>query len=270
MRLSVRHRTTYKYTSRARYLAQILRMTPLDGPGQKVLSWSVEADRKRRLPHYVDGFGNLTHLHTHHDWHDEVSISVAGVVETWDTNGVLGMLPEQLPPGFFSRSTPLTAPHELVDALAAKVAGEADPLTRLHRLMECIREDVAYLPGVTSAETSAGEALLAGAGVCQDHAHVFIAAARSLGHPARYVSGYLHAASDAEDALASHAWAEVWVPELGWVGFDPSNGIAPTERYVRTGVGLDYADAAPVRGVRRGAPGHSLQVRVHVEEIAVQ
>ena len=136
--------------------------------------------------------------------------------------------------------------------------------------MECVREDVAYVPGVTSAETSAGEALLAGAGVCQDHAHVFVAAARCLGHPARYVSGYLHAASDAEDALASHAWAEAWLPELGWVGFDPSNGIAPTERYVRTGVGLDYADAAPVRGVRRGAPGHSLRVRVHVEEIAVQ
>ena len=137
MRLSVRHRTTYRYPSRARYLAQILRMTPLDGPGQKVLSWSVEADRGRRLPHYVDGFGNLTHLHTLHDWHDEVSISVAGIVETWDTHGVLGMLPEQLPPGFFARTTPLTAPHELVEALAAKVAGETGDLTRLHRLMEC-------------------------------------------------------------------------------------------------------------------------------------
>jgi transglutaminase-like putative cysteine protease len=270
MRLSVRHRTTYKYQSRARYLAQILRMTPLDGPGQKVLSWSVAADRKWRLPHYADGFGNVTHLHTLHDWHDEVSISVEGIVETWDTSGVLGMLSEPLPPRFFMRSTPLTTPHALVSALAARVAAEPDPLARLHQLMECVREDLAYVPGVTSAETSAGEALLAGSGVCQDHAHVFVTAARGLGHPARYVSGYLHAASDAEDALASHAWAEAWLPELGWVGFDPSNGIAPTERYVRTGVGLDYSDAAPVRGVRRGSPGHSLRVRVHVEEIAVQ
>ncbi len=106
--------------------------------------------------------------------------------------------------------------------------------------------------------------LLAGAGVCQDHAHIFVAGARCLGIPARYVSGYLHAAGNSDDALASHAWAEAFVPELGWVGFDPANGIAPTEHYIRTG------DAAPVRGVRRGAPGHSLRVRVHVEEIAVQ
>ena len=71
-------------------------------------------------------------------------------------------------------------------------------------------------------------------------------------------------------ALASHAWAEAFVPDLGWVGFDPANGISPTERYIRTGIGLDYGDAAPVRGVRRGAPGHSLHVHVHVERIAVQ
>ncbi len=270
MRLSVRHRTTYKYASRARYLAQILRMTPLDGPGQKVLRWSVEADRGRRPPHYTDGYGNHTHLHTLHDWHEEVSIEVEGIVETWDTNGVQGMLSEPLPPGFFARSTPLTAPDAGIAALAAKAAGEPDPLARLHRLMDCLRADVSYTPGVTTTTTTASEALLAGAGVCQDHAHIFVAAARCLGVPARYVSGYLHASSDADDALASHAWAEAFVPELGWVGFDPANGIAPTERYIRTGIGLDYADAAPVRGVRRGAPGHSLHVRVHVEEIAVQ
>jgi len=270
MRLSVRHRTTYKYASRARYLAQLLRMTPLDGPGQKVLRWSVEADRGRRLPHYNDGYGNLTHLHTLHDWHDEVTLSVKGVVETWDTNGVQGMLSEALPPAFFARSTPLTTADPLVAALAAKVAAETDPLTRLHALLACVRQEMAFAAGVTTAETTAAEALQTGAGVCQDQAHVFIAAARCLGHSARYVSGYLHAASSGDDALASHAWAEAFVPALGWVGFDPANGVSPTERYIRTGVGLDYADAAPVRGVRRGAPGHSLRVRVHVEEVAVQ
>ena len=270
MRLSVRHRTTYKYTSRARYLAQVLRMTPLDGPGQKVLRWSVEADRGRRLPHYTDGYGNHTHLHTLHEWHDELSIAVKGVVETWDTSGVQGMLAEPLPPAFFARSTPLTAPDELVARLAEKAASEPDALAQLHRLMLCVHQDVAYVIGVTSTETTASEALLGGAGVCQDHAHVFIAAARWLGIPARYVSGYLHTGGDAGDALASHAWAEAFVPDLGWVGFDPANGIAPTERYIRTGVGLDYGDAAPVRGVRRGAPGHSLHVHVHVERIAVQ
>jgi transglutaminase-like putative cysteine protease len=270
MQLAVRHRTTYRYASRARFLAQVLRMTPLDGPGQRVLHWRVEVERGRCLPSYLDGFGNLTHLHTLHRWHEELSIHVQGLVETRETCGVLGALREALPPAFFLCATPLTAPHELLEALAARCARAASGLARLQRLMELVRESVAYVPGATDAQTSAAQALLRGAGVCQDHAHVFVAAARQLGHPARYVSGYLHAGADADAALASHAWAEAWLPELGWVGFDASSGSPPTERYVRTGVGRDYADAAPLRGVRRGAPGHSLHVRVHVEEVSLQ
>jgi transglutaminase-like putative cysteine protease len=118
--------------------------------------------------------------------------------------------------------------------------------------------------------TSAAEALAGGAGVCQDFAHVFLSAARALGQPARYVGGYLHAGEGGQGAPASHAWAEAWVPDLGWVGFDASHGVCPTERYVRISVGLDYADAAPVRGVHRGTGEHSMQVRVQVAEVAAQ
>ena len=104
----------------------------------------------------------------------------------------------------------------------------------------------------------------AGTGVCQDHAHVFVTAARLLGLPARYVSGYLFVEDGQEDA--SHAWAEVAVEGLGWVGFDVANQISPDERYVRLAVGLDYREAAPISGVRRGAGGETLEVDVSVTD----
>ena len=111
---------------------------------------------------------------------------------------------------------------------------------------------VAYEVGVTNTHTTAADALKDGRGVCQDHAHVFISAARSLGIPARYVSGYLLAGTGDEPSDANHAWAEAWLDGLGWVGFDPANGVCPTDRYVRLASGLDAAFAAPIRGTRRG------------------
>jgi transglutaminase-like putative cysteine protease len=132
----------------------------------------------------------------------------------------------------------------------------------------------------TDTGTSAIEAFAHGHGVCQDFAHVFIAAARHLGHPARYVGGYLFqphlvqrqaqgASGQVQTAApqdAGHAWAEALVPNLGWVGFDPANGVSPTDAYVRVAVGLDYLGAAPVRGTRYGGTGESLSVRVVVQD----
>jgi transglutaminase-like putative cysteine protease len=270
MRLLVQHSTVYHYDSPSSGLAQILRMTPGDGPGQTVVAWSLADERGRRPPRFVDGFGNVTHLHTRREAHARVEIRVEGVVETRDTFGVNGFGGERLAPGFFLRTTALTAPHPAVAALADEARTGPDALDRLHRLMALVGERVAYRQGATCVATTAAEALLAGAGVCQDHAHLFVAAARSLGHPARYVSGYVQAVAGEEGELASHAWAEAWHPDLGWIGFDPSHGICPNDRYVRVAVALDYDGAAPVRGVRRGAPGERLEVRVHVQEVAEQ
>jgi transglutaminase-like putative cysteine protease len=247
MRLSVRHRLTTRYESRERSIAQLVRMTPLDGPGQTVLRWSVEANHGSRLPHYVDGFGNVTHLHTLHDWHEETSIGVQGLVETREIQGGLGPLRELLAPAFFLQATPLTWPDESILALAARTARATGALEQLHLLME-------YAHEALDAEQT----------------HGFIAAARSLGHPARYVSGYLHASERGDSTLASHAWAEAWVSELGWVGFDVVQGATPSECYVRVGVGRDHTDAAPLRSVRQGIAEHSLEVRVQVEGVAAQ
>jgi len=137
-------------------------------------------------------------------------------------------------------------------------------------LMHAVRDRVEYRLGLTDVLTPAADALAAGAGVCQDHAHVFITAARVLGVPARYVSGYLWTGGPEQQVEASHAWAEAFVDDLGWVGFDAANRTCPSETYIRASIGLDYWSAAPVRGVRRGAAAEQLTVRVRVEQASVE
>jgi transglutaminase-like putative cysteine protease len=135
----------------------------------------------------------------------------------------------------------------------------------MHALMGAIHQAVAYKQGTSDTETTAEQALEKKSGVCQDHAHIFVTAARTLKVPARYVSGYLMMEGKSEQA-ATHAWGEAHIPGLGWVGFDPANDICPDDRYVRVASGLCYKDAAPVSGMRIGTPGEKLSVSVTVED----
>jgi transglutaminase-like putative cysteine protease len=144
-----------------------------------------------------------------------------------------------------------------------------DPIDRMHVLMNAVRDKVDYAIGVTNAHTSAAEALSDGQGVCQDHAHIFISAARVMGVPARYVNGYFLTDTD-EPSEAHHAWAEAYIEGLGWLGFDPANGICPTDHYVRLACGLDAGSAAPIRGTRRGGTDEVLDVLVEVQQQSVQ
>ena len=166
---------------------------------------------------------------------------------TTDTAGVVPAGQETLSPLVFLRDTALTRPDKLISVFASEFSAHP-PLERLHRLMAGIHGSVAFEVGVTTPTHTAAEVLSLGRGVCQDHAHVFIACARQMGMPARYVSGHLLRRDGQDDQEAAHAWAEAWIPDLGWVGFDPANGISATEYYVRVAVGLDYLGAAPVRG----------------------
>ena len=160
--------------------------------------------------------------------------------------------------------TPRTEAKVGVRALVRDIGGN-EPLEKLHALSQVVREVVDYEVGSSEPEWSAEEALAAGKGVCQDHTHVFLAAARHFDIPARYVSGYLML-NDRVTQDAMHAWAEAYVDGLGWVGFDVSNGIAPDERYVRVATGLDYGDAAPVSGTRIGGAGEALEVQIEVAQ----
>ncbi|MGA9421550.1 MAG: transglutaminase family protein [Rhodanobacteraceae bacterium] len=265
MHLRIVHDTHYRYAEAASLIVQALRMWPASSAGQSVRHWRVEVDGRLLQPTCSDGFGNPVATHTIDRLVESVGLSVRGQVETRDLHGVHGDGIEPLPPMFFHAGTELTASTNEINAMAVAAAGEGEDLERLHRLCNGVREHVDYLPDITDAETTAAEAFARGAGVCQDHAHVMIAAARSLDYPARYVSGYL-CPIDPDMPAASHAWAEVFVDNLGWVGFDAANRQSPDERYVRIGCGRDYRDAAPVRGVRLGGVAETLHVEVDIAE----
>lgn len=267
MRLVVRHQTSYQYSKPIVYAIQTLRLTPRPYEGLKVIRWRIRGEARHELPSFVDGYGNLVHCHTINRPHDSASVVVEGEVETHVTDGVVRGAAETLPPLFYLSSTPLTAADDAIAELAFSCRGGG--VDRLMALMEEVRRRLDYRTGVTQTGTSAAEALRLGAGVCQDHAHLFIGGARVLGVPARYVSGYLWVGGD-DEYQASHAWAEAYVAEHGWIGFDPSNRKRPDEAYVRTSVGLDYWAAAPVRGVRRGEGEEALAVSVRVRESAQQ
>ncbi len=264
MRFSIRHSTRYRYDASGSQSVQRLRLTPCDNRAQRVLSWAIAADGIEKAAEYTDGFGNRVHLITHARPYDELTVTAEGEVETTDTGGVIGETAEPANPLVFLRATPLTASSPEIDAVADGLA-KGRVLSRLHLLLEEIAQRVAYVTAATNAITSAVQAFEAGRGVCQDHAHIFIAATRRLGIPARYVTGYLHVEGE-ESAVANHAWAEAYVPDLGWVGFDPANHICPTERYVRLACGFDAAGAAPIAGTRRGGGKETLDVDVMVRQ----
>lgn len=263
MRLKISHMTEYSYAEPVEFALQRLRLTPLDCPGQRVVSWQTSVTGAGREAVYTDHFGNRVELVSVNDGGQSISIMAMGEVETQERNGVFGPHVGYVPLWLYRRETPLTKPGKHVRDLAKSIEGDGD-LERMHSLMAKIAAEVEYKKGATDAETTAEQAFELKAGVCQDFAHIFISVARHLGLPTRYVSGYMLDASNS--AVASHAWAETHIPALGWVGFDPANEICPDERYVRLAVGLDYSDTAPVSGMRIGTAPEMIAVTVSVEQ----
>jgi transglutaminase-like putative cysteine protease len=264
MLISVRHVTRYVYAEPVAYAVQRLRLTPAPFKGQRIKSWRIGLPSSAKTLQFKDGFGNAIDLVTIHTRHQELVIEAIGTVETADQNGVVAGLAKAIPPRVFLKETDQTRPDTSIRELARSVTGKA-VLDKLHALAGAVRDRVDYVTGSTDTQTGAAEALAEGKGVCQDHAHIFVSAARTLNIPARYVTGYL-VMDDAEPATAHHAWAEAWVDPLGWVGFDVANRLCPTERYVRLAAGLDAGSAAPIVGSRRGGAGEELHVSVAVQQ----
>lgn len=263
MRLKITHTTEYLYDAPVPYSLQRLRLTPVDTPAQKVLEWQIAVEGATIEAGYSDQYGNRTELvSTEGDAHT-IRIIASGEVETSDKAGVFGPHQGFCPLWLFLRETPRTKPGPMTRELARRLSGDSE-LAKMHALMEIIHEAVAYTPGSTDTDTTAEQALEAKTGVCQDHAHIFITTARLLDIPARYVSGYLLMEGHTEQ-VATHAWGEVHLPGLGWVGFDAANNICPDARYVRIASGLDYVAAAPISGMRLGSAGEDLKVRLTVE-----
>lgn len=262
MLISVKHRTTHSYEEEADYTIQSLRLIPGNFKGQKVQSWSVYSPNETNALTFKDCFGNNVRTITIGEPHSLIEICAEGVVETEDCNGIVSGLAEIAPVSVFLRSTQQTKADDAIKELAKKSV-KGDLLPTLHELNRLILDCVEYQKGSTDSKTTAAEALAGEQGVCQDHTHIFISAARTMKIPARYVTGYL--LTDDKDE-AHHAWAEVHVKDLGWVGFDVSNQLCPTDRYVRIACGLDAEDAAPIRGAFQGGDNERLDVMVDVQQ----
>jgi len=266
MRLRIAHSTVHRYDPPAAGAIQVLRLTPRNHEGQSVIRWRIDVSADVRLAAHEDAFGNLTHVFTADGPFETLSVEIEGEVETENTDGVVRGAVERFPPSLFLRETPLTQADAEIRAFAHDVRGASggNVLDELHAITQRLHDSVAA--GDSSQnQTDAAEALARKSGVARDFAHVLIGAARGLRIPARYVAGYLRG-DGAVEQDSTHAWAEAFVPELGWVGFDPARGTRPGDAYVRVAIGLDALGAAPVRGARYGAGGETLAVAVRVEQ----
>jgi transglutaminase-like putative cysteine protease len=272
MRLRISHLTNYQYETPATSVIQMLRLTPRNHDSQYVARWRIDVSTDCWLHQHEDAFGNITHAFTANGSFRELTVMVEGEVETRDTEGIMRGTVERFPPSLYLRETALTTADVNIARLAAacRDASGDDALKVLHLMIERLHEDMVFDTDPTHAATTAAEAFALKRGVCQDLTHVFIAAARNLGIPARYVGGYFRRGDGISEQDAGHAWAEAFVPELGWVAFDAANGISGTDAHVRVAVGLDYLGAAPLRGARYGGRGEALSVKVRVAQAAQQ
>ncbi|MGA0531220.1 transglutaminase family protein [Hansschlegelia sp. KR7-227] len=268
MRLTIRHETAYRFATSPSSVIQTLRMTPRGHDGQHIVRWRLDVDRNCRVRASEDAFGNITHTFAVDGPIESLTVLAEGEIDTQDTDGIIRHTVERFSPGLYLRDTALTAPDSAIGVFAEEAAAASDGtvLGKLHAVLDELHETMTFDVSPTDSATTAAEAFRIKRGVCQDLTHVFIVAARHLGVPARYVSGYFRRADDVLQQESGHAWAEAFVPDLGWIGFDPANGQCSTDAYARVAIGLDYLGAAPIRGSRYGGSGETLTVAVIVED----
>ncbi|MBB5709670.1 transglutaminase family protein [Sphingomonas xinjiangensis] len=265
MRIAIDHHSRYRFSKPQDRIVQMLRLTPGDTRDQTVVNWMVSVDCDARLRDATDGFGNAVTMLYADGPLAAIDVHVTGEVLTTDADGVIHEAAEPLPALLYLRTTARTAPGTDLPGFASdSVSGARDPLDTLHRLNCALHARFPCAPDAPDTGTSAAAAFVAGKATSRDVAQMFIAAARSLQIPARYVSGYR---SDSVAQSAPHAWAEAHVYGLGWIGFDPAAGLIPDERYVRVAIGLDAAGAAAIAGTRIGYGLEQLDVDLHVEQM---
>lgn len=247
MRLRIRHDLIHRFDTPAKSVIENLRLTPRSFEGQHVVDWRVDVDADCHLKTGEDAYGNCLHSFFAAGPLTELAIHIEGEVETFDMAGVVRGAPERFPPELYLRDTQDTVPKaELRDFARACAAGQGDDLGRAHALMDAM------------AAEPQGDADHA-----RNTAHRFIACARFLGMPARFVSGYFLRESG---AAALHGWAEAHLGSLGWIAFDPTVGICPQERHVRLACGLDYWGAAPLRHAQGGGRPVPVEMAVSIRQ----
>src|SRR5579859_1738678 len=269
MKLEIVHSTRYLYSGPIAETVMEVRLQPMDGAGQRCLEFALELSSGIVAHDYLDGYGNHVHYFNLVRPHNRLSVVSRSVVET-------GLQPdaepgEELVQDFLRFRSPVKD-VEGVRELARRhaISDPSSPEAVEHTLDEltlAISRDFTYDRAVTNVYTVVDDVLALRAGVCQDFAHLFIAVARAMGVPARYVSGYIHFAGEKGVMTASHAWAEAWVPGVGWIGYDATRPIRTSENHVRLAVGRDYSDAAPTRGIYVGSASGAMEVRVRTRAL---
>lgn len=269
MKLAIVHTTHFRYSAPIAETVMEVRLRPMDGGGQRCLAFELRVGSGISPRTYRDGYGNIVHYFNLVRPHSRLSVMSRSVVETGgETDAdpgddpVLDFLRFRSPVNDVQGVRKLARRHPITDLASGPAVERA-----LDELTVSISRDFAYDRAVTNVYSAVDEVLALRAGVCQDFAHLFIAAARAMRVPARYVSGYIHAPREAGVTSASHAWAEAWVPGRGWVGYDATHPIRATEKHVRIAVGRDYSDAAPTRGIYVGSATGTMGVKVRTQQL---
>jgi transglutaminase-like putative cysteine protease len=281
MYYSIRHITQFHYSETISESLMEVRMQPRSEGHQHCLSFDLIVSPKARANPYMDYLGNTLHTFDIPRHHTYLTITAQALVEvtsfaplpdlagSWDELDKMtsaGDYWDLMMPSLLVQPTSLL--HQLADEL--KVVRRDDPLTVLRDLNSALYYTFQYKPQSTRVDSPLDDALESRAGVCQDFAHIMIALVRGLGIPCRYVSGYLYHQHDREDRSqqdATHAWVEIKLPQLGWLGFDPTNNLVAGDRHIRVAVGRDYSDVPPTRGIFKGSAESELSVAVEVSQI---
>ena len=262
MEILLKHITSYDYKYPVSGIVQSTKLYPSPHNGLEILLWSVQHSSAKKSKIYKDAEVNNIQSFTSSKPLKSIQFTVTGKVKTLDTNGIYINAEETIDPLVYLRVSALTIPSADIKNLALEAKNgftENENLETSHNLMKLVTKKVEYKPLTTTNDTTAQDAYKQKRGVCQDQAHIMISAARTIGIPARYVNGYMHNNSHPSDFQATHAWAEFYIQNLGWIGFDPTNNCCPDERYIRVSCGLDASYASPIRGIFYG---HSNQDNV--------
>ncbi|WP_321810544.1 MULTISPECIES: transglutaminase family protein [unclassified Burkholderia] len=263
MHIGITHTLRYTVDEPLQLALQRLRLRPSSNPGQTVGYWELLANDMQPELSYIDGFGNHVDLVCRPNDRNEIVIVSRGEVKTHNKDGVIGTADDRTNPWLFLRESPLTRPGDSLMELASALKSTQNRLLQLHELMDIVHDRLAPGPENCDDATDAEAAWISSHGTCRDHAHVFIAVARRLGIPARFTSGYLIGDDDGIRAV-DHAWAEVYVDHLGWIGFDPANNLCPDQHYVKLATGIDACGAAPVTCIQSNSGAETLTAEIAV------
>ena len=264
MKIKINHKTSYKYSTEVPKLIQCVKLYPTQCENQQIIEWEINCNSGKIVESHIDGLGHKILNIYNKNFSGKLEITSKGIVKTRDLSGIIKGLSEKVNPLCFLRNTNLTLPCRKIENLTKKIK-KKNLIEFAHELNLSVSNSIKYVSGSTSTSTSSREAIEQGEGVCQDFAHILISAARLCGIPARYVNGFLYEDLNAAEN-STHAWGELFLKEIGWVGFDPSHKKCVDDKYIRINSGFDFLDASIIKGIKLNYNGNeSLESKVFIE-----